>query len=185
MDRPGSQRAPSQDTERHSVHWVRQLGVNKRRMRRQLHMPQAKKDADRPGSQRRRNGKFRGMVLERLGGRTLDVELAARRSGLQDVHFIWEVLFQVWRLWDRNLVEWVFNLCSVCDERAARGYCPCESSSQSHTHVRRKSGDTSLCGRATWCNTLSACPDSSAGRPESRSLGGRQNGSSCCCQLVC
>ena len=40
-------------------------------------MPQAKKDIDRPGSQRRRNGKFRGMVLERLGGRTLDVELAA------------------------------------------------------------------------------------------------------------
>ena len=61
-------------------------------------MPQAKKDIDRPGSQRRRNGKFRGMVLERLGGRTLDVELAARRSGLQDVHFIREVLFQVWRL---------------------------------------------------------------------------------------
>ena len=72
-------------------------------MCRQLHMPQAKKDVDRPGSQRRRNGKFRGMVLERLGGRTLDVELAARRSGLQDVHFIREVLFQVWRrLWDTD-----------------------------------------------------------------------------------
>ena len=74
------------------------LGVSQRCMRRQLHMPQAKKDVDRPGSQRRRNGKFRGMVLERLGGRTLDVELAARRPGVQDVHFIREVLFQVWQL---------------------------------------------------------------------------------------
>ena len=64
-------------------------------MRRQLHMPPAKKDMDRPGSQRRRNGKFRGMVLERLGGRTLDAELAARRPGVQDVHFIREVLLQV------------------------------------------------------------------------------------------
>ena len=74
------------------------LGVDKLCTRRQLHMPQAKKDVDRPGSQRRRNGKFRGMVLERLGGRTLDVELAARRPGVQDVHFIREVLFQAWRL---------------------------------------------------------------------------------------
>lgn len=35
------------------------------------------------------------MILERLSGRTLDEELAARRAGVQDVHFLREVLYQV------------------------------------------------------------------------------------------
>lgn len=52
------------------------------------------KDLDKPGSNRRLNGKFRGMILERLTGKTLDEELVARRSGVQDVHFLREVLFQ-------------------------------------------------------------------------------------------
>ena len=62
---------------------------------RQLHLGDVKKDLSKPGSARRLNGKFRGMVLERLSGQTLAEELAARRSGVQDVHFIREVLFQV------------------------------------------------------------------------------------------
>ena len=55
----------------------------------------AKKDPNKPGSNRRLNGEFRGMMLERLLGKTLDEELAARRSGVQDVHFLREVLHQV------------------------------------------------------------------------------------------
>ena len=35
-----------------------------------------------------------------------------------------------------RLIEWVLNLCSVWNERASRGYCPCEhtifSKSQAH-----------------------------------------------------
>ena len=55
----------------------------------------AKKDLNKPGSNRRLNGQFRGMILERLSGKTLDEELAARRAGVQDVHFLREVLYQV------------------------------------------------------------------------------------------
>ena len=54
-----------------------------------------KKDPNKPGSNRRLNGEFRGMILERLSGKTLNEELAARRSGVQDVHFLREVLYQV------------------------------------------------------------------------------------------
>ena len=54
----------------------------------------AKKDPNKPGSNRRLNGQFRGMILERLSGKTLAEELAARRAGVQDVHFLREVLHQ-------------------------------------------------------------------------------------------
>lgn len=67
-------------------------------MLRQLHLNGAKKDLDKPGNNRRLNGKFRGMVLERLSGKTLAEELAARRSSVQDVHFLREVLYQVRQL---------------------------------------------------------------------------------------
>ena len=107
-ERHSTGRAMQQDAKRGIL-----VRVNKHHMRRQLHMPQAKKDVDRPGSQRRRNGKFRGMVLERLGGRTLDAELAARRSGLQDVHFIREVLFQVWRLQSIGCLQYIPELCGL------------------------------------------------------------------------
>ena len=65
---------------------------------RQLHLNGTKKDMDKPGNNRRLNGKFRGMVLERLSGKTLAEELAARRSSVQDVHFLREVLYQVRQL---------------------------------------------------------------------------------------
>ena len=67
-------------------------------MLRQLHLNGAKKDLDKPGNNRRLNGKFRGMVLERLSGQTLAEELAARRSSVQNVHFLREVLYQVRQL---------------------------------------------------------------------------------------
>ena len=42
----------------------------------------------------RRTGKFRGMVLERLNGRTAAAALGSRRGGVQDVHYIRAMLFQ-------------------------------------------------------------------------------------------
>ena len=79
---------------------------------RQLHLGHSKKDLSKPGNARRLNGKFRGMVLERLSGETLAEELAARRSGVQDVHFIREVLFQVRSLF-RNRMQQVHK-CTGC-----------------------------------------------------------------------
>ena len=137
-------------------------------------MPQAKKDMDRPGSQRRRNGKFRGMVLERLGGRTLDVELAARRTGLQDVHFLREVLFQVrHHLYTVSLSGWP-GCAKVGMSRLPEGRALVKDHLEianftlwDNRQARFNFGAASLCGRAAWCTSFTACPDFWACRPES------------------
>ena len=80
-------------------------GSLEQNMRRQLKLggKGSQKDPNKPGSNRRLNGDFRGMILERLSGKTLDEELAARRSGVQDVHFLREVLYQVRHILQRQV----------------------------------------------------------------------------------
>ena len=41
-----------------------------------------------------RAGRFRGMILEKLSGRTVAAVLSSRRSGVQDVHYIRDMLTQ-------------------------------------------------------------------------------------------
>lgn len=40
-------------------------------------------------------GRFRGMVLEKLSGRTLADILGSKRRGLQDIHYLRQALMQV------------------------------------------------------------------------------------------
>ncbi len=89
-------------------------------MRRQLKLggKGSNKDPNKPGSNRRLNGDFRGMILERLSGKTLDEELAARRSGVQDVHFLREVLYQVSHS-PEHLLDYHLPQTTLCSKRYA------------------------------------------------------------------